>query len=175
MKKIIIYTITAFVCFSLSDINAQQPIKPADWGSYNFLIGEWIGDGSGAPGQGSGSFTFSFDLQKRVLIRKGYTDFPKAGDKPAFRHDDLMIVYQENDKTKAVYWDNEGHAINYLVEFSQDKNKLYFTSEIVPSSPRFRLIYEKLSDGRINNIFEIAMPGKPDQFNKYIEGIVKKK
>lgn len=175
MKKIIITSVVLNICVFISVLSAQQAIKEADWSEYNFLIGEWIGDGSGAPGQGSGSFTFSFDLQHRLLVRKSHTDFPAAAGRPAFSHDDLMIIYQENEKTKAVYWDNEGHIINYTAEFSQDKSKLYFTSEIIPASPRFRLVYEKLADGRINNVFQIASPGTPDQFAKYIEGVVKKK
>lgn len=174
MKRINIL-VTALLIFICASLNAQQPVKAADWTPYNFLIGEWVGDGSGAPGQGTGSVTFSLDLLNRVLVRRGSTDFPMQGNRPAFTHQDLMIVFQQEDKTKAMYWDNEGHVINYAVEFSKDGKKLYFTSEIIPQSPRFRLVYERLEGNKINSIFEIAPPAKPDEFSKYLEGIVIKK
>lgn len=175
MKKQLIQTMFIIIFFSLGTMKAQQPVKEADWSAWQFMLGEWIGEGNGAPGQGTGSFTFSYDLQKRILVRKNHTDFPKTDKSPAFSHEDLMIVYQENDKTKAIYWDNEGHIINYIAEFSKDGNKLYFTSEIIPQAPRFRLVYEKIGENKMNNIFEIASPGKPDQFNKYLEAVIIKK
>lgn len=175
MKKQHLYIMFIIILFSFGKLAAQQPVKEADWSTWQFMLGEWTGEGSGQPGQGTGSFTFSYDLQKRILVRKNHTDFPKTDKSPAFSHEDLMIVYQENDKTKAVYWDNEGHIINYTAEFSKDGNTLYFTSEIIPKAPRFRLVYEKMGDNKMNNIFEIASPGKPDQFSKYLEAVIIKK
>jgi hypothetical protein len=175
MKKRYIHLLLVIMIFPIGRLAAQQPVKAADWSAWQFILGEWVGTGSGAPGQGTGSFTFSYDLEKRILVRKNHTEFPKTDKSPAFTHEDLMIVYQENDRTKAVYWDNEGHVINYIAGFSQDGNKLYFTSEAAAQAPRFRLVYEKLGDNKMNNVFEIAAPGKPDQFSKYLEAVVIKK
>ena len=112
--------------------SAQQIPKP-DWSGYKFLIGEWAGEGSGP----TGSSTFSFDLQNSVIVRKSFAEYPAAGNRSAFRHDDLMIIYQENKTVKAIYFDNENHVINYSVSFSADSNSIIFVSEPSITFPRF--------------------------------------
>jgi hypothetical protein len=49
-----------------------------------------------------------------------------------------------------------------------------FLSDEQPSAPRYRLTYAKSGDA-VKIKFEIAPPGKPDQFAKYIEASAKKK
>jgi hypothetical protein len=161
--------------FTLS-VSAQQPIKPANWNSCKFLLGEWIGEGGGnVPGQGEGGSKFYFDLQDRILVRTNYSVFPATKDRLAFTHNDLMIIYQESGATRADYFDNEGHVIHYTAEFSKDQDILTFTSEIKPSEPRFRLTYLKEPGNKLRLKFEFAPPGKPEAFAMYIEAVMKKK
>jgi hypothetical protein len=154
---------------------AQQPKNNPNWDSYYFLIGEWVGEGGGNLGQGAGGFSFSFDLQNQIIVRKNFAEYPAVKDHPAFRHDDLMVMSQENNSTCAMYWDNEGHVINYTVEFSKDTNSVIFLSELVPSAPRFRLTYTKSENNTVKILFEIAPPGKQDSFTKYIEATAHRK
>jgi hypothetical protein len=158
-----------------SFLSAQQLKNTPNWDSYHFLIGEWVGEGGGDPGQGAGDFSFSFDLQNRIIIRKSFAEYPAVKDQPAFRHDDLMVMSQENNSTRAMYWDNEGHVINYTVEFSKDTNSVIFLSELVPSAPHFRLTCTKSENNTVKILFEIAPPGKPDSFTKYIEATAHRK
>ncbi len=79
---------------------------PPNWDRWQFLIGEWAGEGGGEPGQGAGVFSFKPDLDGRVLIRKNRSDYPATKDKPAYHHEDLMIVYPEGPAARAVYFDN---------------------------------------------------------------------
>ena len=146
-----------------------------DWSPLQFLIGEWTGEGNGEPGEAVGSSTFSFDLQNTILIRKSYADYPAANNRPAFRHDDLMIIYQENKSIKAIYFDNEEHVINYSVSLSKDLSTITFVSDINPATPRFRLTYTKSKENTMKISFEFAPPGKPEEFSKYLDGVVKKK
>ena len=37
-------------------------MTPPNWDAWQFLLGEWVGEGGGAPGQGGGGMTFHFDL-----------------------------------------------------------------------------------------------------------------
>src|SRR5512141_2649683 len=93
-------------------------MKPAGWERFDFLMGEWAGEGGGDPGQGQGqgSFSFAYDLDGRVIIRKNRTDFPASGGRPAARHEDLLIIYAwPGGHTRGIYFDNEGHVINYAV------------------------------------------------------------
>jgi len=164
-----------FICLTTAgNICSQQQI-PADWKEFNFIIGEWIGEGGGAPGEAVGSSTFYFDLQKTVLIRKSFADYPAANNNPAFRHDDLMIIYREGKFIKAIYFDNERHVINYSASLSEDLKTITFVSDINPAAPRFRLIYTKRDENTMSISFEFAPPGKPDEFSKYLDGVVKKK
>jgi hypothetical protein len=138
-------------------------------------MGEWVGDGSGSPGEAAGEFTFASDLQNTILVRKSFAEYPAQNGRPAFRHDDLMIVYHSGGSIKANYFDNEGHVINYAVNFSSDSLSVIFVSDPSPASPRFRFTYTKIDNAKMKFSFDIASPGKPEEFSKYIEGIVKKK
>ena len=173
MKTILLL---AFLVMAGGRAVAQQPNASA-WDSWRPLLGNWTGEGGGQPGQASaGGFSFDFDLQRKVLVRRNFSEYPATASKPASRHDDLMVIYQEPDKgTRAVYFDNEGHVIHYSASLSEDKKTITFLSDAVPTAPRFRLIYSLLKDGALSLEFDIAPPGKPDSFSKYVEGKARRK
>jgi hypothetical protein len=157
----------------------QAPDRPAAavWAPLEFLLGEWIGEGGGAPGQGAGGFSFHPDLQQKILVRKNHAEYPATKDRPAFRHDDLTIVYQQpgTDRLRAVYFDDEGHVIEYAVEVSGDRSTVRFVSEPAASNPRYRLTYRRTGDATVAIQFEISPPGKPDSFSTYIEAGARRK
>ena len=155
---------------------AQQPVQPANWDGWKFLMGEWVGEGSGSPGQGEGGFTFSLDLQNRILVRKNFANYPATNNRPAFRHEDLMIVYREPGMaTQAMYLDNEGHVIRYTVAFARDSSSVVFVSAPSNSEPRYRLTNAKEGEGKIGITFEVAPPGKPEAFQQYIKASARRK
>jgi hypothetical protein len=144
--------------------------KP-DWFAFQFLVGDWIGQGGGAPGQGGGSLSFQFDLQQQVLLRKNHVEFPSVPGQPAFAHDDLTVIFPDSSGgMRAVYFDNEGHSIYYSVGLTEDGKMITFVSEPLPSTPRFRTTYLKGKDETMTIRFEIAPPDKPDEFTIYTEG-----
>ena len=155
--------------------HAQESTK--EWASFEYLIGDWVGEGGGQSGQGTGGFTFLPDLQNHILVRKNHAAYPATKDRPAFTHDDLMVVYRdsENAPPRAVYFDSEGHVIHYSVTASADHKTIEFVSEALPSSPRYRLTYFVTGGGALTLKFEIAPPGKPDSFSTYIEAKAKRK
>ena len=112
--------------------------------------------------------SLSLDLDKKILVRKSHTEFPATDKKAKEIHDDLMIVYSDNsgNPSKAIYFDNEGHTINYAVTFS-DKS-IILTSEKIQNAPVFRLTYTLLEDKRVNTKFEMSQDG--EKFTTYIEG-----
>src|SRR6516225_7876725 len=127
--------IALFVALHGSSFAGDDP-----WAQYRFLVGEWVGEGSGDPGQGSGGFSVAPDLQGKVLIRRNRADYPAGKGKPAFTHEDLMVIYREAGakNPEAIYFDNEGHVIRYHLSFSEDQKTLTFLSDVLPSAPRFR-------------------------------------
>jgi hypothetical protein len=155
--------------FVVSPVFGQQN---QTWDNWNWLIGNWSGEGSGQPGQGGGTFSFIFSLDKNIVVRKSHSEYPAANNKPAIIHDDLMIVYPNSggNSCKAIYFDNEGHKIDYQVTYA-DK-QIVLTSEKNANMPVFRLTYTLLSDGMVDTKFEMSQDGKT--FMTYIEGKSKK-
>jgi len=148
--------------------------SPSNWDRWQFLIGDWVGEGGGEPGQGGGAFSFHPDLEGRVLVRKNRADYPATKDRPAYHHEDLMVIYPEGSTARAVYFDNEGHVIHYATEFPGE-GTVVFVSDARSAEPRFRLTYTKLGPDKAGIRFEIAPPGKPAAFARYIEATAHRK
>jgi hypothetical protein len=162
--------------FVLSAAGQATETATPDWSRWSFLIGEWIGEGSGQPGQGGGSFTFSLDVQKQIIVRRSHTDFPAAEGRPASAHDDLMIIYKKPGlPEKAIYFDNEGNIIEYVASLADDGNSVTFLSSWDFSAPIYRLTYTKAGAGALAVKFEMAAAGSPSDFKPYLEGRARKK
>ena len=159
---------SALCCMSVPTV-AQQPESAL--ASLNFLVGDWQGEGGREPGQGTGDFSFQPDLQRRVLVRRNEAHYAATATKPAYDHTDLMVVYSEvpGQPLKAIYFDNEGHVIRYAVSVLGGGDTATFLSDASLSTPRFRLTYRKLNADRVSGLFEIAPPGKPEAFSRYLE------
>lgn len=164
--KVKLYLIILML-FMVSSVFAQSGNKK--WSGLDFLVGNWEGEGSGKPGEGSGYFSFKFDLDNNVLVRNSHSEYPAAKDKAKTVHDDLMIIYSDNSGSpaKAIYFDNEGHVINYSITFPNDMD-VVFTGEKIQNSPSFRLTYSKLAADLVNVKFEISRDGV--YYITYIEG-----
>jgi hypothetical protein len=162
----------AIILVAMSTGSADPTSDSDHWKPYRFLVGEWTGDGSGEPRKGSGAFSFAWDLQEKVLVRKNRAEYPATQGRPAISHEDIMIIYRAENEgpVKAIYFDNEGHVINYTATFSPDQRTLTFLSDATPSSPRFRLSYTREENDVLRIKFEISPPGKPDAFKTYLDG-----
>jgi hypothetical protein len=144
----------------------------SNWNKWNWLMGNWVGEGTGQPGQGGGTFSFKHDLDKKILVRKSHSEYPATTGKKQVIHDDLMVVYMDYSgyPGKAIYFDNEGHTINYSISYPE--KSIVFTSEKMPNVPVFRLTYSLLDDASVNTKFETSQDGQ--KFMTYIEGKSKK-
>src|ERR1039458_8358546 len=97
---------------------ASAAVLAAEYfGPAKFRVGPWPAEGTGQPGNASGAFSFAPDLAGHVLVRKSFADYPAADGKPAFRHDDLMIVYRDETShgLQAIYFESEGQVIRYTL------------------------------------------------------------
>ena len=151
---------------------AQTP-KDDPWKPFQFMMGEWVGEGGGEPGQGGGGFSLEFDLQKNVLVRKNFAEYPAQNGRPASRHDDLMIVYLDegSHRPRAIYFDSEGHVIRYSIAAANDG--VTFESEAGEPGPRYRLSMTP-AGARIKGKFEMAAPGET-QYKTYLDFAVRRK
>jgi hypothetical protein len=161
----------AIVLFGLASISFGRQDKT--WEKWNWLVGDWVGEGSGTPGQGGGWFSLQPDLDGKILVRKSHSEYPATKDKPKIIHTDLMIIYLDSigQPSKAIYFDNEGHIINYAITHSV--KSISFTSNKVQNMPFFRLTYVSLGKGTIRVKFEMSQDG--EKFLTYTEGTCTKK
>jgi hypothetical protein len=171
------FALIALSLFSLQGSSEQPPTSADPWAPYRFLLGDWVGEGEGKPGQGKGEFSFTAELDGKILVRRNRAEYPAGGGRPPIKHEDLLIVYQEDvgKVQKAIYFDNEGHVIHYSPSTSDDGKALVFVSDAKTSAPRYRLTYLKEEAGKVTVKFEIAPPGKPEAFKTYLQGTVRKK
>ena len=151
----------------MAEKNNTSPLAPL-----SFLIGQW--EAQSSPGEPTGGFTFAPDLLGQVMLRTNYADYPAAPDHPAFRHEDLMVLYMDGAQTlRADYYDSEGHVIRYTGEIS-GTGQVAFTSEPTPDGPGFRLAYRSDADGMLTGTFEIALPQQSGKYAPYLSWTARK-
>ncbi len=161
MKKIVLF----FALFCLPQLFAQS--AESVWSKFYFLEGEWKGGGGGTPGAGEGSFSFQFQLDRNIIVRKSLTIFPATQYSIEKTHEDLMIIYPDGKNgLEAIYFDDEGHRINYRVNF--EGSDIVFTSDKKEDSPVFRLTYHAVGEKNVRITFEISTDGT--NYKKYLEG-----
>lgn len=160
----------------LVPLEAQQAPPASGWKDFDFLFGDWTWSGGGHPGQGSGTSSFEPDMNGTVLLRKVHLDYPASKDRAAFSHDDLLYVYRDpaDSSLHAIFFDNESHVIRYAVTVAPDDNSIQFLSDAAPDGTRCRMTYARHGADSVTEKFEIAPPGKPDQFATYVEFVAKK-
>ena len=74
---------------------------------------------------------------------------------------------------RAMYWDNEGHVIEYSATWAPDGNTLTFVSKAGPG-PQFRLTYKKMEADSLTVGFEMAPPGQSGAFKPYTSGRIRR-
>jgi hypothetical protein len=140
------------------------------WNALAFLEGTWDAhaQAGSAGAQSNGTYTFKSELKHHVLVRRSDSGACKGPANFDCEHSDVLYVYQEaeNKPLKAIYFDNEGHVIHYAVS-TPDSNTAMFISDVSPSGPQFRLVYE-LNDSVMRGKFQMRMPGQAD-WKSYLE------
>jgi hypothetical protein len=166
----------AFAMVPSLSLQAQQPPPTNVWKDFDFLVGDWTWVGGGQPGQGKGVSTFRPELGGTVLVRKTHLDYPATKERGAFAHDDLIYVYHDpqDNSVRAIFFDGEGHVIRYAVTVASDGNSVEFLSDAAPGGTRCRMTYARTGADSVSEKFEIAPPGKPNDFASYVEFIAKR-
>ena len=153
--------VCAFVLHAATICSAQTD----PFAELRFLLGDW--QAIDTPAGESGAFTFKLAVQDRVLIRTNEANYTATADRPASRHDDLLVIYVENGLLRGDYFDSEGHVIRYAVQ-PRAQNGVAFVSDPNPREPRYRLTYAAGADGVLAGSFEVAPPSSPEEFKPYL-------
>jgi hypothetical protein len=143
----------------------QQPAssaQPDPWRPLRFLVGTWDAktEGGSAGASAVGAYTFQLELKNHVLARHTMSEGCKAPADFNCDHGDLLYVYADRttQALRAIYFDNEGHVINYDVTTPAPDTALFLSSASQPG-PQFRLSYT-LKAGVMRGEFQLKMPGQ---------------
>src|SRR5215831_7766048 len=174
--RLCLYLAVGLVSLTVNSLPAAAQAKDP-WAPLSFLLGSWSGKGSGKPGDvAAGTASFSFDLKKNVIVRKNRAEIAaKPGATDGSVHEDLLIIYQQpaGGHFKAIYFDDEGHVINYSVSFPDKQVGAVFESDAMGPGPRFRLTYTLAKNGDVETTFSIAPPG--GDYKPYVSGVMTKR
>jgi hypothetical protein len=106
------------------------------------------------------------ELANHVLARHSYTSACKGPADYNCEHGDLLYIYKQAGKLKAIYLDSEGHAIHYDVT-TPEANTAVFLSDGSTPGPQFRLTYALKSD-IMSGKFQMQAPGQAS-WKTYLE------
>src|SRR5258708_8675702 len=97
------------------------------------------------------------------LTRTNHAVYEAAPNRPASRHDDLMVIYADGDALKADYFDNEGHVIRYDVASKRDR-EVVFHSAPTAKEPGYRLSDLLMPAGVPKGPVDVSPPGERRPF-----------
>jgi hypothetical protein len=113
-------------------------------------------------------------LDGHLLVRRSFTVFPPSASRPGFRHEDLIIVEQDAaGATRATYWDNEGHRIEYDVTVSKEAGTITFQSRAPLAAERARFVYWDRGPGQVEFTFDLA-PAGDAAFTTHVRGTARR-
>jgi len=159
-----------FFALAAATLSAQtpDPLTPLD-----FLTGTWIAatnTAGSSSGTVLGTYTFARDLAGHTLERTGTVASCKGPQDFDCNHHDRLTVFPEAGGLAALYLDNEGHVIHYVITLPAPHTAV-FLSQPAPGAPTFRLTYHLEGSGPkaiMTGKFQTAPPGSAD-FHSYLE------
>ena len=118
-----------FLSFSPMPLAASPTRMPGN--RIGFSSGSGRARAAASLAKGRDKSLFAWDLQEKVLVRRNRAEYPAAQGRPAVLHEDLMVIYlaDQSGPTRAIYFDSEGHVINYAASISEDGRTLTFLSD----------------------------------------------
>jgi hypothetical protein len=174
MKTVPPLILTAVLALMGAPARGQQPGAEAapDWKGFEFLIGDFVAVGGGAPGEATGATSLHPIMNGVVLERLNRAEYPAANGRPASIHEDKVYFYRDpaTRDIRALYFDGEPHTILYRVTVDAAARRVQMLSDIAPGQPRYRFTYTSDKADEFDVTFEIAPPDHPDRFAKYVGG-----
>jgi hypothetical protein len=172
MKKPAALVLALVLLLSLPAVVRAAASDP--WVRLRFLLGEWEGTGNGEPGLGSGGANFALELDGKILVRHSRADYPATATAAAIAHRDLMVVYPgaSDSLFRAIYFDNEGHVIQYHVLAPAPGGHAIFDSEGAETGPRFRLTCDSTAGDGLEVGFWTAPPG--GELKRHVGGTLRR-
>jgi hypothetical protein len=151
-------------------LSAQSAPAKDPFSSLAFLEGTWDAKTNGSSGVDSiGKYSFELELRKHVLARQNVSkESCKGPDSFDCDHSDLLYIYPAGvgGSLQAIYFDNEGHVIKYVVSTPTPTTAVFLSDGSQPG-PQFQLVYERKGDVLLGK-FQMRMPGQTE-WKSYLE------
>jgi hypothetical protein len=155
------------------------------WQRLRFLLGTWqakTGSVGTAKAEVDGSYTFREDLDGHAITRRTSADTCKSESAFDCQHNDSLVIFRDETHPKlgdvfALYLDNEGHAIHYVVSTPDAHTAIFQSETSVDHAPSFRLVDHLQGSGlgtTMTGKFQMAAPGTTD-YHSFVEWSGRKK
>jgi hypothetical protein len=146
---------------------AQQPPAPDPFAAIAGLVGRWTGTSEGQPGRGMVEREYERALGNRFIRVRNRSTYPPQEKNPRgeTHHDEGFFSFDRARK-RLVFrqFHVEGFVNQYVEEPSTRAGEVVFTSEAIENIPpgfRARETYILKGPDEVEEIFELAEPGKP--------------
>ena len=150
-----------------SFVSGQTSKRDSLWMLLQPFVGNWKGEGGGEPGNGSYERSYQFILNKRFIEIRNKSTYPPTDKFPKGEvHED--IGYFSYDGGRKVFVLRQFHAEGFVNQYkldsiAPDKKTLVFVSEAIENIPagyKAKETYRLINENELEEIFEIAEPGK---------------
>ncbi len=153
-------------CAALSGATAQSSAKPDPLAPLARLEGRWAGTLEGQPGKGTVERQYERVLRSRFIHVRNRSTYPPQEKNPKGEtHEDVGYLSFDSGRKRIVFrqFHTEGFVNQYLLEPVTTPDRLVFVSEAIENIPpgyRARETYVIAGNSQLEEIFEIAEPGK---------------
>jgi hypothetical protein len=144
-------------------IAAQAP-PPDPLAKVSGLVGRWTGTSEGEPGRGTVERDYERALDGRFIRVRNRSTYPPQEKNPKgeTHQDEGLFSY---DRSRSVIVFRQFHSEGFVNQYIEDAGTpLSFTSEAIENIPagyRARETYTMHGADELEEVFEIAEPGKP--------------
>jgi hypothetical protein len=144
--------------------NAQPP-TPDPLALVSRLVGRWRGASDGQPGSAKVERTYEHALGRFIRVRNRSEYPPQPKNPKGEIHEDEGLFSYDRARTRLVLrqFHEEGFVNTYLGDNGDPSGKLVFSSEAIENIPpgwRARETYVFIGTDQLEEIFELAEPGK---------------
>lgn len=130
------------------------------------LVGRWTGTAEGQPGKGTVERHYERVLGARFIQARNRSTYPpQEKNTKGEEHEDLGIFSYDRARKAIVFrqFHVEGFVNQYVMDAGSTAGRIVFTSEAIENIPagwRARETYVLSSPDQLEEIFELAEPGK---------------
>jgi hypothetical protein len=160
-----VLALTGLVCAAVG-VGAQSSARPDPLAALARLEGRWTGTSEGQPGKGQVERQYERVLGSRFIQVRNRSTYPPQEKNPKGEtHEDIGFLSFDSGRKRIVFrqFHTEGFVNQYVLEPATTTDRLVFVSEAIENIPagyRARETYVFTGSDRLEEIFEIAEPGK---------------